>query len=178
MSHLRADGLSIAAALMLTFLFAGAAQAASADRTKEIEIDSADIDGSLAETGDVRLSGEVQIRQGTLDIRADNAVLSRVRGEVSQVVFEGAPASLKQIDDTGAPVSVRARKVTYRPASNEVQLEGGVEVDQPQGTLRGEQVRYDMATGRMRAEGQSDSDRIRLRIQPRGASTETGNGSD
>jgi lipopolysaccharide export system protein LptA len=176
MSLLRADGLLIAGMLILLPL--GAASAASSDRQQPIDIDSSDIEGSLAETGDVRLSGDVQIRQGTLDIRADSAVLSRVQGEVSQVVFEGTPASLKQIDDTGAPVSVRARKVTYRPASNEVLLEGAVEVDQPQGTLRGEQVRYDMATGRLRAEGQAESDRIRLRIQPRATSTEAGGGSD
>jgi lipopolysaccharide export system protein LptA len=172
MSLPRADGLLLAAPLLLlTLLPMGVSSAASVDRTQDIEIDSADIEGTLADTGEVRLSGQVQIRQGSLDIRADSAVLSRVEGEVSQVVFEGAPASLKQVDDNGTPVSVRARNVTYRPASNEVLLEGAVEVDQPQGTLRGEKVRYDMASGRLRAEGESDSDRIRLRIQPRGAAS-------
>jgi lipopolysaccharide export system protein LptA len=82
-------------------------------------------------------------------------------------VFEGQPASLKQIDDKGDPVSVRARKVTYRPNSNDVLLEGAVEVDRPEGSMQGEVISYDMANGRMNARGDGTNDRIRMSFQPR-----------
>ena len=166
MSLLRPDGALQTVALALLFALGASAQGATADREQPIDIDSQNIEGSLADTGDVTLSGDVNIRQGSLEIRADTAVLSRLAGEVSQVVFEGAPASLQQVDDRGAPVKVRARKVTYRPASNQVVLEGDVEVEQPQGTLRGERVTYDMGSGRLNAEGGA-SERIRMRIEPR-----------
>ena len=170
MSLPRAE-FTLAATLLLAFgcSLGLRAEAASSDRLQAVDLDAQNIEGTLAEDGDVRLSGQVSIRQGTLDIAADTAVLTRVQGEVSRVVFEGAPAVMKQIDDAGAPINVRARKVTYSPQSNEVLLEGGVEVDQPQGMLRGERVTYDLASGRLRADGAGTDGRIRMRIEPRAA---------
>jgi lipopolysaccharide export system protein LptA len=165
MSLLRPDGALQTAALALLLALGASAQAATADREQPIDVLASTGDATLAD-GDSILRGEVMITQGSLEIRADTAVLSRLAGEVSQVVFEGAPASLQQVDDRGAPVKVRARKVTYRPASNQVVLEGDVEVEQPQGTLRGERVTYDMGSGRLNAEGGA-SERIRMRIEPR-----------
>ncbi len=164
MSPLRADGRLLAAVLSL--IIGAQALAASADRLQEITVVSQDGDVTLAD-GDSILSGEVIITQGSLDIRADKATLTRSAGELSQVVFEGQPASLKQIDDQGRPVSVRARRITYRPTSNDVLLEGAVEVDRPEGNLRGEVITYDMANGRLNARGAGSEDRIRMRFQPR-----------
>jgi lipopolysaccharide export system protein LptA len=62
---------------------------------------------------------------------------------------------------------VRARKITYRPTSNDVLLEGAVEVDRPEGSLQGEVITYDMANGRLNARGAGSEDRIRMRFQPR-----------
>lgn len=164
MSPLRADGRLLAA--LLSLIIGAQALAASADRLQEITVVSQDGDVTLAD-GDSILSGEVIITQGSLDIRADKATLTRSAGELSQVVFEGQPASLKQIDDQGQPVSVRARRITYRPTSNDVLLEGAVEVDRPEGNLRGEVITYDMANGRLNARGAGSEDRIRMRFQPR-----------
>lgn len=164
MSPLRADGRLLAA--LLSLIVSANALAASADRLQEITVVSQDGDVTLAD-GDSILSGEVIITQGSLDIRADKATLTRSAGELSQVVFEGQPASLKQIDDQGQPVSVRARRITYRPTSNDVLLEGAVEVDRPEGNLRGEVITYDMANGRLNARGAGSEDRIRMRFQPR-----------
>ncbi|MCG6117139.1 MAG: lipopolysaccharide transport periplasmic protein LptA [Aquimonas sp.] len=143
------------------------AGAASADRTQPIEIESRSLDGTLAENGETHLIDGVEIRQGSLNIQAERATVTRVDGEVTLVVFRGRPASLRQVDDAGNPVNVRAQVVNYRPLSNVVDLEGSVEVDQPQGQLRGERVNYDMASGRLRAEGDGDAGRIRMRIEPR-----------
>jgi len=153
--------LSLCALLAPTSL-----HAASADRQQPMDIDASAIDGTLADSGDVELSGDVTITQGSLDIRADTAKLTRADGEVVQVLLLGSPAALKQIDDAGNPISVRARQVLYRPQSNEVELSGAVEVDQPRGTMRGERIRYDMASGQLKAEGTGADDRIRMRIAP------------
>lgn len=143
------------------------ASAASADRKEDLEISSRSLEGTLAENGESHLIDGVEIRQGSLHIEADRATVTREQGEVTLVVFRGQPASLRQVDDAGNPVHVRARVVHYRPLSNVVDLEGEVEVDQPQGQLRGERVSYDMASGRLRAEGDGGDGLIRMRIQPR-----------
>lgn len=154
---------TIALSFLLTPLVASAA---SADRQQPMDIDAGSIDGTLADSGDVNLSGAVVISQGSLDIRAESAVVTRAEGEVVQVLLTGNPAALKQIDDAGNPVSVRAKQVLYRPQSNEVELTGEVEVDQPRGSMRGERIRYDMASGQLHADGGGTSERIRMRIAP------------
>ncbi|MFN7784338.1 MAG: lipopolysaccharide transport periplasmic protein LptA [Lysobacterales bacterium] len=164
MSPLRADARLLAG--LLLFAAGGSALAASADRQQPVDVSARTGDATLAD-GDSILSGEVVITQGSLEIRADKATLTRTAGELSRVVFEGEPASLKQIDDQGQPVSVRARKVTYTPTSNEVLLEGEVQVDRPEGMLQGEVITYDMANGRLNARGEGANDRIRMSFQPR-----------
>lgn len=164
MSPLRVDGRLLGALLLLC---AGTlASAASADRLQQVDVSARTGDATLAD-GDSVLTGDVVITQGSMEIRADRATLTRSNGELSMVVFEGQPASLKQIDDKGDPVSVRARKVTYRPSSNDVLLEGAVEVDRPEGSMQGEVISYDMANGRMNARGDGANDRIRMSFQPR-----------
>lgn len=164
MSPLRANGRLLAGLLLVAV--GGSALAASADRQQPVDVSARAGDATLAD-GDSILSGEVVITQGSLEIRADKATLTRTAGELSRVVFEGEPASLKQIDDQGQPVSVRARKVTYTPTSNEVLLEGAVQVDRPEGVLQGEVITYDMANGRLNARGEGANDRIRMSFQPR-----------
>lgn len=164
MSPLRVEARLLGALLLLC---AGSAVlAASADRLQEVDVSAQAGDATLAD-GDSILTGNVVITQGSLEIRADRATLTRSNGELSKVVFEGQPAALKQIDDKGQPVSVRARKVTYQPASNDVLLEGAVQVDRPEGTMQGEVISYDMANGRLNARGNTAEDRIRMRFQPR-----------
>jgi lipopolysaccharide export system protein LptA len=170
MPPLKADRLNTLLPTALALLLLPLAGfAATADRQQAIEINARSLDGTLAENGETRLLDGVEIRQGSLHIQADEATVTRVDGEVTLVVFRGQPATLRQVDDAGNPVNVRARVVNYRPLSNDVDLEGDVEVDQPQGQLRGERVSYDMGSGRLRAEGDGDGDasRIRMRIEPR-----------
>jgi lipopolysaccharide export system protein LptA len=164
MSPLRVDGRLLGGLLLLCA--GGVASAASADRLQQVDVSAQTGDATLAD-GDSILKGSVVITQGSLEIRADQATLTRSKGELTQVVFEGQPASLKQIDDKGDPVSVRARRVTYRPSSNDVLLEGAVEVDRPEGSMQGEVISYDMANGRMNARGDGANDRIRMSFQPR-----------
>lgn len=168
MSPLRVDSRLLGALLLCCS--GGAALAASADRQQPVDVSARAGDATLAD-GDSILTGDVVITQGSLEIRADRATLTRSGGELSQVVFEGQPAALKQIDDKGQPVSVRARKVTYRPSSNDVLLEGAVEVDRPEGSMQGEVISYDMANGRLNARGEGANDRIRMSFQPRSGAT-------
>jgi lipopolysaccharide export system protein LptA len=89
MSPLRADGRLLAA--LLSLIVSANALAASADRQQPVDMAARSGDATLAD-GDSILSGEVVITQGSLDIRADKATLTRSAGELSQVVFEGQPA--------------------------------------------------------------------------------------
>ena len=150
-------------------LLAGAAQARESDRSQPMSIEADDIDATVQDNSETRLSGNVLITQGTLRIRAGSAVISRTDDEIRRVVFEGRPASMQQENDAGVPMKADAERIDYDVAAETVVLTGNVAVDQGADTLRGQRVTYDLKNGRLNAsgEGTGEAGRIRMTIQPR-----------
>ncbi|MFC4727822.1 lipopolysaccharide transport periplasmic protein LptA [Coralloluteibacterium thermophilus] len=157
---------SLSLALLLTAAAADAL-ARSEDRNQPLELDAETTDGFLTDDGQTTFSGNVVATQGTLHIRADQAVVTMRNGDIVRVVLTGNPARMRQEDDQGQPMDARARRVDYDLSTDQIVFTGGVEIEQPRGSLRGERVFYDMATSRVNA-GQS-GERVRMVIQPRTA---------
>lgn len=151
--------------LLLVAMLPLGAQAKTTDRQAPMDIDAGHTDALLSDDGDTVLSGGVVITQGTLDVRSDKAVLHRKAGELSEVVLTGAPATLKQVNDNGEAMNARAARIVYTLNSDIVVLTGGVVIEQPRGTLRGESVKYDLKTGRL--DGGGDGKRVQMRILPK-----------
>ena len=155
--------------LLLVALLPLGAQAKTTDRQAPMDIDAGHTDALLSDDGDTVLSGGVVITQGTLEVRSDKAVLHRKAGELSEVVLTGSPATLKQVNDNGEAMNARAAQIVYTLNSDIVVLTGGVVIEQPRGTLRGETVKYDLKTGRL--DGGGDGKRVQMRILPKTAGT-------
>jgi len=153
------SSLLLAAVLPLT------AQAKSTDRNEPMDVEADRTDATLGDDSDAILIGNVRITQGTLDIGADKAVIHRKAGEIEQVVLTGSPATLKQLSDAGEPMNARASRIVYTLTSDLVVLTGGVVVEQPRGTLRGETIKYDLKSGRL--DGGGDGKRVQMRIMPK-----------
>lgn len=153
--------------LLLVALLPLGAQAKTTDRQAPMDIDAGHTDALLTDDGDTVLSDGVVIVQGTLDVRSDKAVLHRKAGELSEVVLTGSPATLKQVNDNGEAMNARASQIVYTLSSDIVVLTGGVVIEQPRGTLRGESVKYDLKTGRL--DGGGDGKRVQMRILPKTA---------
>ena len=75
--------------------------------------------------------------------------------------------TLKQVADNGEPMNARAARIVYTLSSDQVVLTGGVAIEQPRGTLRGETIKYDLKTGRL--DGGGDGSRVQMRILPKSA---------
>ena len=159
--------------VLLLALLPFALQAKTTDRNAPMDIDAGHTDAQLTDDGETVLSGGVVITQGTLDVRSDKATIHRKNGELSQVVLSGSPATLKQVNDNGEPMNARAAQIIYTLDSDVVVLTGGVVVEQPRGTLRGESIKYDLKTGRL--DGGGDGKRVQMRILPR---SQTGGGAN
>jgi lipopolysaccharide export system protein LptA len=160
-------------AVFLLLAFAGTVAARESDREQPMDIEADDIDATLAEDSESRLSGNVLITQGTLRIASTSATITRQGGEIVKVLLEGGPASLQQEQDDGTPMSARATRIDYDVKAETIVLTGAVAVDQGGDTMRGERVAYDLKSGRLNAAGDGSGDgRIRMTIQPR-ASTPT-----
>jgi len=151
--------------LLLAVLLPLAAQAKTTDRNAPMDVEADRTDAMLGDDSDSILTGNVRITQGTLDVGADKAVIHRKAGDIDQVTLTGSPATLKQLSDTGEPMNARASQIVYTLSTDLVVLTGGVVVEQPRGTLRGETIKYDLKTGRL--DGGGDGKRVQMRIMPK-----------
>lgn len=157
--------LFVNALVFLIALAAGPfAQARSDDRDQPLDVDADNFDGELTDNGTMRLIGNVIIKQGSLDVRADLAVVTTRDGEIHRVVLTGSPVLMRQLDDAGDPTDARAAKVEYRLTDERITLTGQAHIEQPRGSISGERIVYDMRNGRM--DGGSEGSRVQLRLLP------------
>lgn len=166
---------AIAAALLPALLLPTPlrAQIFESERDKPMDIDADHFDGLMSENSVSRLIGNVLIRQGDMEVRADLAIVTTRDGEIAKVELEGKPVRMKMLDSNGEPTTGRANRVEYRLDDEIVIFTGAVLVEQPRGNVRGERIVYRLDTGRI--DGGGDGGRIQLRIQPK--SGENGAGS-
>jgi len=144
------------------------ARARSSDRNQPMDIDAGQQKGSLDDRTPTVLSGGVTIVQGTLNVAADQAVITTSGGDISRAVLTGRPAKLKQQLDNGTPMSASANQVDYNLRTEIVVFTGNVNIQQPRGTLSGQRVVYNMKTGEVTSGGQGNG-RVKMRIVPRNA---------
>lgn len=146
-------------------LAAGVAGAKTSDRNAPMDIKADSSDFILKDESDSVLSGNVVITQGTLVVNAAKAVIKRKNDDIDEVVLTGSPATLRQLSDTGEPMTARAAQIDYTLSTDRVVLTGGAVVQQPRGNITGETITYDLKTGRLNGGG--DGKRVSVRIMPK-----------
>ena len=157
--------------MLLAAVLPSDASAKTTDRNQPMDVEADRTDASLGDDGEAVLTGNVLITQGTLQVGADRATIHRNAGEISQVVLTGAPATLKQVNDNGEPMNASAAQIVYTLSSDVVVLTGGVVIEQTRGTLRGENIKYDLKSGHL--DGGGDGKRVQMRIMPKTTSPAT-----
>lgn len=151
--------------LLLPVLFGAPGLAAQSDREQPLNITAAQSDFD-AESGVTELTGEVEIRQGSLEIAADRARVYTREGKVSEVHLFGQPVEWQQQVAEQGLMRADAREVEYRVADGIVTLTGGAHVVHPQGELFGEVLRYDLNRQRLSGNGDDEGSRVRIRLEP------------
>jgi lipopolysaccharide export system protein LptA len=159
--------LSVTLACLALALVDGQALARKSDRDEPLEIGAETLEGTLDDDGTATLKGNVHIRQGTMDVYADVATITRVAGDFSKVVFDGNPARLNQINEDATPMKAQAHRIDYDVAGEIVVLTGAVVVEQERGTLTGERVTYNLTSGELDSSGGGVGGRIQMKIVPK-----------
>lgn len=160
-----ASAIGLALACLLTPLLA---HARTADRNQPMELEADNQDCNVADDNSKCLfTGNVLIRQGTLEVRASRAEVMRRNGDIEQVVLTGSQATMKQQMDDGTMMNARADRIIFEPRKEVLTLTGNFKVESPQGSNSGQKMVYNMATGQMQSGG--DGTRVRTVIQPRSA---------
>ena len=140
--------------------------ALESDRQESLDVSANSTDGTLGD-GVTTLRGNVDIRQGTLHITADEAEVNKIDGRVSSVTLRGTPASLEQEIEEQGLVQATANVIDYQVASGLVTLKGNADVQHPQYQISGELLTYDLNIQHF--QGNSDENgngRIHIRLDP------------
>lgn len=149
---------------LLTFSISAAAL--EADRQQPLEINANSTDGTLGD-GITTMRGDVDIRQGTLRITADEAEVKKADGRVQSVTFRGQPAHLEQeIEDQGLVIAT-ARVIVYQVANGLVTLTGDANVQHPQYQISGDFLTYDLEAQHFEGSStENGNGRIHIRLDP------------
>lgn len=154
-----------AVACLALCLAAGPAFALKSDREQPLDVNADSSDGTLGD-GIATLRGNIEIRQGTLLIRADIARVLKAEGRVQRIELDGEPVRMRQEIEQQGLVTAEARTMEYEVATGTVTLTGAADVTHPQYHISGELLVYDMNEQHFRGSGAGDSGRIRIRLDP------------
>ncbi|MCL1635247.1 lipopolysaccharide transport periplasmic protein LptA [Luteimonas sp. SX5] len=170
---------AVSLALLCAMLAAASVASVAAkttDRNQPMNISSDQQAGTYTDNSVNVISGNVQIQQGSLDIRSQRAEVTLKNGEASRVVFTGAPVVMKQQMDDGSPMTARADKIDYDMIGENIVLIGNAFVEQPRGSTSGPRISYNMKTGRIDSGGDGSGGRVKTTIMPKSAQAQPAQG--
>lgn len=154
--------------IVLLCLCAGSAWAKSSDRDQPTNIQAGSSDCFLSASGSCILTGNVVIQQGTLDIRAAKADLRRAgNGDIETIKLTGSPVKLKQQTDDGGWMNATSSQIDYDLSTDTVVFSGDAVIVQPgKGSISGERIVYNMATGQVRSGEAAGGGRVNMTFEP------------
>jgi lipopolysaccharide export system protein LptA len=136
------------------------------DRQEPLEIYADSTNGTFGD-GVTTMIGNVDFRQGTLHITADEAEVRKVDGSVQTMTIRGNPAFLEQEIEEQGLVQATATIIEYQVASGLVTLTGNADVKHPQYQISGELLTYDLNIQHFKGSGgEQDNGRIHIVLDP------------
>ncbi|AUZ05494.1 lipopolysaccharide transport periplasmic protein LptA [Vitreoscilla stercoraria] len=155
---------------LLTCALAAPVWALQSDQNQPISIEA---DNGVVDQGKqvTVFSGNVVVKQGSIDIRASKIEVSRTNDSNQIMTATGSPVTFKQQLDGGKGwVNGQGQKVTYQSASGLVTLSGGAKVQRGGDMVQGNNITYNTKTEIYTAAGSksaSGSDRrVTVILQP------------
>ena len=144
-----------------------AALAKSTDRNQDMLLDSDTTDGVLDGNSTTVWTGNVSLKQGSLEIRAQRAELTQRNGDPSRAVFTGKQVKMRQQLDDGSWMDAQADRVEYDMSSETITFIGNYTVKSDRGSNSGQRMVYNTKTGNIQSGG--DGSRVRTVIKPKSA---------
>ena len=149
--------LLISGFIIAGMLFSSLAIALDSDKTAPVTInaDTTDID---FRTGKRVLTGNVDVSQGTLNIKADKIVLLYKGDEIDTATAYGKPVRFKQLPEGQKEmVHGEGKTLQLKQAKNLITLENNAKITQGTNTITGKIIYYNTQTSKMTVKGQSSA---------------------
>lgn len=161
---IRLPSLLVAAGVLLA---PAAVLAKSSDRNQDMLLDSDTTDGVLDGNSTTVWTGNVSLKQGSLEIKAQRAELTQRNGDPSRAVFTGKQVKMRQQLDDGSWMDAQADRVEYDMTSETITFIGNYTVKSDRGSNSGQRMVYNTKTGNIQSGG--DGSRVRTVIKPKSA---------
>ena len=137
------------------------------DSEKEILIasDAASLDKVK---GEIIYRGNVQMQQGSLNIKADHVVLIRTEDGLQTIIAKGKPASYEQTLNANEGKTVaHGETIIYNTVAKHLTLQKNAKLEKQGNVFSGDKIVYLIDEQRVKAESPKQDDRIRMVIQPK-----------
>jgi len=140
--------------------------ALDADRSQSITI-TADFAELNEGAGTATYQGEVELKQGSLQIFSDRIVVfTDEEQKVRKVVATGTPASFSQKLRTDKPAVVaQANDIEYQPLANKLILSHQAALTQGENRFEGERIEYDIERQILNAQGNTGTADTKQRVK-------------
>jgi len=111
------------------------------------------------------LTGNVEITQGTILIRADDIQVQLKDNKLSTIEGEGSPIYFQQENDQGELIVGECQHILYDAKNGRLILSGSATLSEPKQNLRSDRIVFDSISQTVIAEG-GKSGRVNITIQP------------
>lgn len=154
---LSAIALALAMAVSVT-------HANPADRSKPINI-SADASEYDEKAGTQVLSGNVEISQGSMVIKADRIKVELKNNALFRITGNGNPIRFQQLTERNELLRGQSESISYNTETAEITFKGEAELERPGQKFTGHTINYNMTDLTFKAAG-NDKGRVSIVLQP------------
>lgn len=134
------------------------------DRKKAVSI-KADSSQYDERAGTQTLSGNVEITQGSMLIKADRVVIELNNGALYRITGKGNPIRFQQLTQNNDLMRGQSNEISYDTRTSELIFTGDAQFERPGQKLTGNTIEYNMLQLTFKAAG-SDKGRVSITLQP------------
>ncbi len=162
-----ADTARLVCAVLLLYLPASVL-ALSSDRDQPIYIE-ADSAVLMEKEGLSTYTGNVAIRQGTLELHGDHMTVYNSDSNIDRIILTGSPATIVQrLEGSDKNLHAEAGQMEYHAANERIILTGAARIWQADGKeFRSEKIIYNIRTNTVNAGDSTSGERVHITLQPK-----------
>lgn len=163
----------LCALLLLCLPATGLALSSDRDQPIHIEADSAIL---MEQEGLSTYTGNVAIRQGTLQLHGDHMTVYISGSNIDRIILTGNPATIVQRPEgSDKDLHAEAGKMEYSAAKERIILTGAARIWQADGKeFRSEKIIYNIGTNTVNAGDSSSGERVHITLHPKQKPDENG----
>lgn len=150
---------------LLMLLACATAQADLDDHTKPINI-KADESEFDQRTGVQTFRGNVEVTQGSMEIRADSIEIAFKDGVFYRITGTGTPVQFQQIGANNELARGQSEKIVFDTVSMQLTFEGGASFERPGQKFSGGTINYNLRNLKFSATGGGTKERVNIVLQP------------